>query len=87
MCKDTGGLLPHGIGELIVTDSSVSTATSYPVQYPALVKSIAAIEAFNDWVDKGVEPYITATNGLEMVRVTTAIIEAARTGKTVKISS
>jgi len=85
MCKDTGGLLPHGIGELIVTDSSISTVTSYPVAFPTLVKSIAAIEAFNDWIVKSTEPFITAANGLEMVRVTTAIVESAKTGKNVKI--
>jgi 1,5-anhydro-D-fructose reductase (1,5-anhydro-D-mannitol-forming) len=86
MCKDTGGLLPHGIGELIVTDSSISTATSYPVAYPSLVKSVSAIEAFNNWVERDVEPFITAANGLEMVKVTSAIVESARTGKTIKIS-
>jgi len=51
--------------ELILTDSSISTATSYPVAYPSLVKSISAIEAFNDWITGASSPISPQPTGLK----------------------
>jgi len=87
ICQNTGGLLPHGIGELIIAGDTGTTTTSFPVAFPSLVKSISAIEAFNNWIEHDIEPYITARNGLEMVKITEAIMESGRTGKAVKVNT
>ena len=70
-------------GTLEVVSDTLNTTHSYPIDEKGLFR--LQIEAFNAAVEQGTEPIATGLDGLRVVQVTSAVIESASTGKTVKI--
>ncbi|MFC1893345.1 Gfo/Idh/MocA family protein [Chloroflexota bacterium] len=83
-CKGTVGKPMGNLGELLVDNDSLSVKMTFPTDELSLAQ-IRTVEAFNKWIEDNTEPHISGYNGLQMVRVTNAIIESSRQGKAVKI--
>ena len=86
-CRGTVGIpMGNNLGELIVDGDSVNVRMTFLADEPLLHRNIRVVEAFNKWIEDNTEPYISGHNGLQMVRVTNAIIESSRQGKAIKIA-
>ena len=85
-CRETiWGPLLDNLGELLLDGDSVNLRMAFPTDNPLLFRMIRAIEAFNRWIEDNTEPYISGSNGLQMVKIANAILESSRQGKAVKI--
>ena len=85
-CRDTiWGPLLGNLGELLVDGDSVNLRMAFPTDSPLPFRMIRAIEAFNRWIEDNTEPYISGSNGLQMVKIANAILESSRHGKAVTI--
>ena len=72
-------------GRVEVVSDALSRTAVYPADY--LANFIAEIEDFQQAVEQGREPVATGLDGLRVVEVTLAMIESAKTGRTVKIDA
>src|SRR5207249_6981965 len=70
-------------GRFEITSDTVNERAEYPEEL--LANYIAEIEDFQRAVATGGQPAATGTDGLRVVEVTLAMIESARTGRTVKV--
>jgi len=86
-CHGTVGRPVQGLGELLVDGDNFNTRMSFPTDDPLLFRNIRLIEAFHQWIENDVEPCISGPNGLQMVRITNAIIESSHQGKAKNITS
>jgi len=85
-CRDTiWGPLLNNLGELLVDGESVNLRMTFPTDTPLPFRMIREIEAFNKWIEDDTEPYISGSNGLQMVKIANAILESSHHGKAVKI--
>jgi 1,5-anhydro-D-fructose reductase (1,5-anhydro-D-mannitol-forming) len=76
-----GTLGPVARGSVTVTTQGPRTETLYDGPDPFQ----SEIEAFNRSVSEGTSPDASGLDGLRVVRVTEALLEAARTGRTVRL--
>ena len=79
--EDTTG--PHIEGRLEVVSETVNTTEEY--EHDPLGTVRGEVEAFCRSVRKDTEPSSSGVDGLRVVEVTTAMIESATTGRTVKV--
>jgi len=87
-CKGTLGRSPQGdLGQLLVNGDSVNVTMTFPIDNPSTFRMVQVIEDFNNWVEGGTEPLISGYNGLQMVRISNAILESSRKGKAVRITT
>ena len=85
-CKGTlGRSLQGGLGQLLVNGDSINVAMTFPLDNPSTFRMVRVIEDFNNWVEGGTEPLISGYNGLQMVKVSNAILESSRQSRAVKI--
>lgn len=77
--RGTVGVNPTGTLVIVAGESTVET--SYHAKDPYQEE----IEAFNRAVRDGTAPSASGLDGLQVVRITEAILESARTGRTVKL--
>ena len=68
---------------LFVVSETVSLSESY--ERDLLVLYRLQTEAFNRWIQHGEEFHASGEDGLSVVQVTSAIIESASAGRSVKI--
>ena len=73
----------HIQGRLEVVSETVDSTEEY--EYEELGTTIGEVEAFNRAVRQDTEPCSSGLDGLRVVEVTTAMIESATTGRTVKV--
>ncbi len=71
-------------GSLEVVSDTVNTVASYPSDPLALYKR--QVESFNQAIEHDGQPLASGLDGLRVTQVTEAVIEAASTGRTVKIT-
>jgi predicted dehydrogenase len=85
-CKGTlGRSAQGGQGELLVDGDSVNVRMGFPANNPSTLRMILTIKAFNKWIEDDTEPYISGQNGLQMVKISNAILESSHQGKAVEI--
>ena len=72
-------------GRLEVVSDAVNTDQSYPHDAHGLFQR--QFEAFTQAVEQGTQPAATGLDGLWTVQVTSAMIESASTGRTIKIEA
>jgi predicted dehydrogenase len=87
-CKGTlGAPLQGTLGELLVDGNSVNIKMNYPsTENPTIYRLIREIESFSQSIENDTDSGISGLNGLQMVRIGTAILESSRKGKRVKIA-
>jgi len=83
-CKGTVGMLLRG--ELLMESDSINLRMTFPTNDPLAGNYIRVVEAFNRCIEENAELDISGENGLQMVRITNAILESNREGKSVKLS-
>ena len=71
------------MGSLHVTSESVNRKQTYPYDY--LANFVDELQDFQRAVEEDREPSATGEDGLQVTRVTSAVIESARTGRAVKL--
>ncbi len=84
-CKGTVGMPLRG--ELLVEGDSINMRVTFPTNDPIPGNYIRVVEAFNKCIEENTELDISGFNGLQMVRITNAILESSRKGRTVKIEN
>jgi len=84
-CKETLGPQQGNLGQLLVDGDSLNVRMTFPTDEPGLHSKIRTIETFNKCIEEDTELYISGDNGLQMVKITNAIIDSSRQGKAVKI--
>jgi predicted dehydrogenase len=82
-CKGTLGMVLQG--EILVEGDGINIRTSFPVDNPITGNFVRLIEAFNRSIEEDREPDIPAQNGLQMVRITNAILESSKQGRAMKL--
>ena len=82
-CKGTVGMVLQG--ELLIEGDNLNSKLAFPVDNPITGNYIRLIEAFNKSIIEDLPPDIPGENGLQMLRITHAVLESSRTGKAVKI--
>ena len=73
----------HIQGRLEVVSETVDSTEEY--EYEELGTTIGEVEAFNRAIRQDTEPCSSGLDGLRVVEVTTAMIESATTGRTVRV--
>jgi len=71
--------------ELYIGGPSLVSRVQFPASDPILGKFIAQVEAFQAAIANNAEPNASGQDGLEVVRITEAILRSSREGKAVKI--
>ncbi len=84
-CKGTVGMPLRG--ELVVEGDSIDIRMAFPTDDFIPGNYIRVVEAFNNCVVENTELSNSGYNGLQMVRITNAILESSREGKAIKIPS
>jgi predicted dehydrogenase len=79
-----GSLWEARQGRFEVVSETVNETADYPEAF--LPNYVAEIEDFQQAVARNGEPAATGVDGLRIVEVTVAMIESARSGRTVKLS-
>jgi len=82
-CKGTVGMALQG--ELLVEGDSINMRMAFPTTDPLPGNYIRVVEAFNNCIEGNTELDISGYNGLQMVRITNAILESSRQGKAIRI--
>jgi 1,5-anhydro-D-fructose reductase (1,5-anhydro-D-mannitol-forming) len=72
-------------GELLVEGESINVRMDFPTPDPIPANFIYVIEAFNRSIKENTETDISGFNGLQMVRIASAILESSRGGKAVQV--
>ena len=84
-CKDTFFAGQTSMGELLVNGDTLQMRMSFSNDHPVHARSAWVIEAFNKCIKENADLSISGYNGLQMVKVATAILESSRQGKAVQI--
>ena len=71
------------MGKLQVISETVNQTEVYPYDY--LANFVSELEDFQKAVEEDREPTATGMDGLRAVQVTSAVVESARTGRTIKL--
>lgn len=71
------------MGRVQVVSETVNWAETYPYNY--LGNFVAELDDFRQAVEQDREPAATGVDGLQVTRVTSALVESARTGRAVKL--
>ena len=74
-------------GELFVEGDSINIRMNFPVPDPVPASYIRLIEGFNRYIRDKAAFESSATNGLQMTRITSAILESSRLQKVVKVEN
>ena len=84
-CQGTVGMPMQG--ELLVEGDAIDLKMAFPTDDPLPGSYIRIVEAFNRYLagDAGFDS--PGYNGLQMVRITNAILESSRQGKLIKVSA
>ncbi|MFC1978199.1 Gfo/Idh/MocA family protein [Chloroflexota bacterium] len=82
-CKGTIGMPLQG--ELLVEGDVIDLRVAPPASDPVSGNYIRVVEAFNNCIEENKESDISGYNGLQMVRISNAILESSRRGKAVRI--
>ena len=82
-CKGTVGVRLEG--EFLLESESLNTRMTFPTDDPMPALYARVVEAFGKCIEENTEPEVSGYNGLEMVRITNAILESSRQGKGFKI--
>ena len=82
-CKSTVGMPLQG--ELFVEGDLINTRMTFPTEDVLQGNYISVVEAFSKCIEEDTEPDVPGSNGLQMVRITNAILESSRLGKAIKI--
>jgi len=85
ICKRTMGRAFNDLGELFVDSDSVHVKMTFPTADFNLDNKIRAVESFTKSIEENTEPFSSGYNGMQMVKITSAILESSRGGKAVKI--
>ena len=98
--RDMGELVAHNVclnlltmhtigipvqGKLVVQGEFLNIEQTFPTEDVMLGMFIRVVEAFSRSIEADTEPDIPGTNGLQIVKITNAILESSRTGKAIKI--
>ena len=70
-------------GALTVATDALEIAQQYP--HDPLAMYVRQVEAFNEAVASGTEPVASGWDGLKVAEVTLAMVESAKTGRTIRI--
>ena len=81
-CKDT---LFKEKDEILVEGDTINIQTSYPNSVIMPGTYTRVIEHLNYCITENTEPINSGLQGLQMVRITNAILESSRAGKVVKV--
>ncbi|MEE8443200.1 MAG: Gfo/Idh/MocA family oxidoreductase, partial [Dehalococcoidia bacterium] len=73
-------------GTLLVEKGDDSTKMEFPAEDPITDNYVRMIEAFVRAVDEDLQPTASGDDGLELVRIVDAVLESARTGKSVGVN-
>jgi hypothetical protein len=73
------------MGELLVKGDTLQAKMSFSNDHPTQARSAWVIEAFNKCIQENAALSISGYNGLQMIKVATAILESSRQGKAVRI--
>jgi predicted dehydrogenase len=84
-CKDTFFAGETTMGELLVKGDTLQAKMSFSNDHPTQARSAWVIEAFNKCIQENAALSISGYNGLQMIKVATAILESSRQGKAVRI--
>ena len=82
-CKGTLGTVVQG--EILIEGDGINIRSSFPVDNPITGNYVRLIDAFNKTIEEDREPDIPAQNGLQMVRITNAILESSKQGRAIKL--
>ncbi|MFC2007838.1 Gfo/Idh/MocA family protein [Chloroflexota bacterium] len=86
ICKGTiGSSVLGNLGEFQVDGDAINVRAEFPTDDYRPYTMIREVDAFNKWIEDDTEPSVTSHNGLQMVRISNAILESSRQGKAVKI--
>jgi predicted dehydrogenase len=84
-CGTLGVPIQDRPGEIIVESDSFNMKTVFPHDNPLQIKMVRVVEDFNKSVQENSEPLLSGYNGLQMVKITNAILESSRKGKVIEI--
>ncbi len=84
-CKGTVGMPLQG--ELLMEGDAIDLKMAFPTNDPVPGNYIRIVEAFNRYIEGNTEFDSSGYNGLQMVRITSAILESSRQGKIIKVSA
>lgn len=76
-----------GSGELLVEGDNLNASVNFKMDNPAIFSMTTNIEAFIKSIQEDREPSLSSYNGLQMVKIATAIIESSRQGKAIQIQN
>lgn len=82
-CKGTVGMLLQG--ELKIESDSANIRMDFPTDDPDAMNYVLVREDFSRWIEGNSEPSITGENGMQITRITEAIVKSSREGKAIKI--
>ncbi|MFC1943698.1 Gfo/Idh/MocA family protein [Chloroflexota bacterium] len=82
-CKGTVGMPLQG--ELLVEGDVINLRMAFPTNDLTPGNYIRVVEAFNNCIEENTELDISGYNGLQMVRISNAILESSHQGKAVRI--
>ena len=71
------------MGRVEVVSETVNRTETYPYSY--LANFVAELDDFRQAVEQDREPAATGLDGLQVTRVTAALVDSARTGRTVRL--
>lgn len=81
-CKGTVGMWLRG--ELLIESDAFSAKTTFPANDSGGLY-ILVVDDFNRCIMENLQPQISGENGLQMVRITNAVLESSRQGRAVRI--
>lgn len=84
-CKGTVGMPLQG--ELLMEGDAIDLKMTFPTNDPVPGNYIRIVEAFNRYIEGNTEFDSSGYNGLQMVRITNAILESSHQGKIIKVSA
>lgn len=85
ICKGTIGMSLKG--ELLVEGEAVNLKMDFAADEPESANYRSVIEAFGRCIQEDTMPDVSGLNGLQMCRITNAILESSRLSKAVKIAN
>jgi 1,5-anhydro-D-fructose reductase (1,5-anhydro-D-mannitol-forming) len=78
------GVRSARVPELVITSGAVEERTSYPHD-TSITHTTRLIDAFNRSLTHGEPTHMSAQNGLQMIRIASAMLESSRHGRAVKL--
>lgn len=84
-CKDTFVPKEKSLGELVVAGDALQMNMKFSNEQPLRARSAWVIDAFNRCLKDNSDLSTSGRNGLQMVKIATAILESSQKGKAVQI--